>query len=89
MLGVIEDQQGTGKNYRLDNGVRMIGKTGTGQVVENGGYSTSVYMHSFVGLAPYEDPQVVMFIILQIRGFLCPIYAKYSQTNNDKCFTSS
>jgi penicillin-binding protein 2B len=62
MLGVIEDQQGTGKNYRLDNGVRMIGKTGTGQVVENGGYSTSVYMHSFVGLAPYEDPQVVMFI---------------------------
>ena len=39
----------------------MIGKTGTGQVVENGGYSTTLYMHSFVGIAPYDDPQVVMF----------------------------
>lgn len=62
MLGVIEESCGTGKNYRLDNGVKMIGKTGTGQVVENGAYSTSVYMHSFVGLAPYDDPQVVMFL---------------------------
>jgi LacI family transcriptional regulator len=42
MLGVIEDEQGTGKTYRLDNDVRMIGKTGTGQVVENGGYSTTL-----------------------------------------------
>ena len=42
MLGVIEDQQGTGKNYRLDNGVRMIGKTGTGQVVENGWMSSKI-----------------------------------------------
>lgn len=40
----------------------MIGKTGTGQVVENGGYSTTLYMHSFVGIAPYDDPQVVMFL---------------------------
>ena len=62
MLGVIEDEQGTGKTYRLDNDVRMIGKTGTGQVVENGGYSTTLYMHSFVGIAPYDDPQVVMFL---------------------------
>ena len=62
MLGVIEDEQGTGKIYRLDNDVRMIGKTGTGQVVENGGYSTTLYMHSFVGIAPYDDPQVVMFL---------------------------
>ena len=32
-----------GRTYRLDNDVRMIGKTGTGQVVENGGYSTTLY----------------------------------------------
>ena len=34
MLGVIEDQQGTGKNYRLDNGVRMIGKRGQGKLLK-------------------------------------------------------
>ena len=65
MLGVIEDEQGTGKTYRLDNDVRMIGKTGTGQVVENGGYSTTLYMHSFVGIAPYDDPQIAIAVSVE------------------------
>lgn len=62
LLGVVENPVGTGKTYKLDNGVLMIGKTGTGQVAENGGYSTTTHMHSFAGLAPYDDPQVEIFL---------------------------
>ncbi|RHM60606.1 MULTISPECIES: penicillin-binding protein [Coprobacillaceae] len=62
MLGVVENEVGTGKRYRLDDGTQIFGKTGTGQVPENGGYSTSIYMNSFVGLAPYDDPQVEIVI---------------------------
>ena len=53
------------KNFALTNGVQMIGKTGTGQLVENGAYSTTSYTKSFMGMAPYEDPQIIVNIVFQ------------------------
>ncbi|MFQ7172055.1 MAG: hypothetical protein ACLRQF_08190 [Thomasclavelia ramosa] len=47
---------GTAKKFNLDNGVQIIGKTGTGQVVVDGGYSSTIYTKSF-RMAPYEDPK--------------------------------
>lgn len=64
MLGVIENDAGTGKSFKIDD-LRMFGKTGTGQIVVDGAYSSSIHMHSFAGLAPYDDPQVVMFLTLR------------------------
>lgn len=64
MLGVIENEAGTGKSFKLDD-IRMFGKTGTGQVVVDGAYSSSIHMHSFAGLAPYDDPQVVIFLTVK------------------------
>lgn len=64
MLGVIENDAGTGKSFKMDD-LRMFGKTGTGQIVIDGAYSSSIHMHSFAGLAPYDDPQVVMFLTLR------------------------
>lgn len=64
MLGVIENPAGTGKSFKMDD-LKMYGKTGTGQIVIDGAYSSSIHMHSFAGIAPYDDPQVLMFLTVK------------------------
>src|SRR5262249_57070219 len=38
-------------------GYTLAGKTGTAQVAEEGGYSESKYVASFIGFAPAQDPK--------------------------------
>ena len=51
---------GTGRNAYVD-GYQVGGKTGTAQVVENGVYSNNKYIVSFIGFAPGDDPQMVVY----------------------------
>ena len=46
--------------------INLIGKTGTGQVAQTGGYKQNFYTNSFAGLAPYDDPQVVIVLWLSL-----------------------
>jgi len=41
-------------------GYYIGGKTGTAQVATAGGYSTDQYIHTFVGIAPIDEPAFVM-----------------------------
>lgn len=59
MSGVVNKKGGTGYNYHM-NDIHLIGKTGTGQVAKNGKYLKNYNTHGFVGLAPYDDPEVVI-----------------------------
>nr|WP_214839483.1 penicillin-binding transpeptidase domain-containing protein [Exiguobacterium sp. s122] len=59
--GVVNSDLGTGQLYALEN-YRVIGKTGTAQIAENGKYLSGQYIHSFVGMAPEENPELVMYI---------------------------
>lgn len=43
-------------------GYKIGGKTGTAQIAENGVYSTSNYILSFLSAAPIDDPQIVLYI---------------------------
>ena len=52
---------GTGRNAFID-GYRVGGKTGTAQKVINGRYSTSEHIVSFIGVAPADDPQIVVYV---------------------------
>ena len=58
-----------GKKYAVDN-YSTSGKTGTAQVVDpkTGTYYNSPYkvMHSFIGYAPSEDPQVILYVGLKL-----------------------
>lgn len=66
LKGVVSDETGTAKKFALDNGVQIIGKTGTGQMVdENGTYSSTNYTKSFAGMAPYDDPQIITLVVFQ------------------------
>jgi stage V sporulation protein D (sporulation-specific penicillin-binding protein) len=51
---------GTGRNAYID-GYRVGGKTGTAQIVENGVYSKSKHIVSFIGFAPADDPQILVY----------------------------
>ncbi len=60
LLRVVEDPNGTGKNYKM-NDIRLFGKTGTGEFTENGKLVSGRYNFAFAGLAPYDNPEVVVF----------------------------
>jgi stage V sporulation protein D (sporulation-specific penicillin-binding protein) len=64
--GLLESvvQKGTGRNAFIE-GYRVAGKTGTAQVVgEGGGYVTGRYVASFAGFAPVEDPRVAALVMV-------------------------
>jgi len=45
-------------------GYTLAGKTGTAQVAENGTYSETKYIASFIGFAPAENPQLLAAVIV-------------------------
>jgi len=45
-------------------GYTLAGKTGTAQVAENGTYSETKYVASFIGFAPAEDPRLLVSVIV-------------------------
>lgn len=60
LTGVIEE--GTGKMAKVP-GFSAAGKTGTAQKIEeNGRYSDSKFVASFIGFAPVEDPILTIVV---------------------------
>lgn len=55
--------EGGGKIAYLP-GYRLGGKTGTAQKVINGSYAEGHYVCSFIGMAPANDPQIVVLAIV-------------------------
>jgi len=45
-------------------GYALAGKTGTAEVAENGTYSETKYVASFIGFAPAQDPQLLVAVIV-------------------------
>jgi cell division protein FtsI/penicillin-binding protein 2 len=45
-------------------GYTLAGKTGTAQVAENGTYSETKYVASFIGFAPAQDPQLLVSVVV-------------------------
>lgn len=60
LVGVVE--RGTGSQAALD-GYLVAGKSGTAQKAENGRYSHSKVVASFIGYAPAEAPRFVMLVM--------------------------
>ena len=45
-------------------GYTLAGKTGTAQVAEDGTYSETKYVASFIGFAPAQDPQLLVGVVV-------------------------
>jgi cell division protein FtsI (penicillin-binding protein 3) len=65
MMESVVGEEGTGKRAAL-RGVRVAGKTGTAQKIDpqTGFYSQRSYLGWFVGVAPVEDPKLVIAVMI-------------------------
>lgn len=69
VIDLMESVITAGGSVSQIEGYRLAGKSGTAQKVVNGKYQQGAYIGSFVGVAPVEDPQlVVLTIIDEPRG---------------------
>ncbi len=53
---------GTGNPSAQIDGYTTAGKTGTAQMVVDGGYRSGYYAASFIGMIPYEHPRYVIYV---------------------------
>jgi cell division protein FtsI/penicillin-binding protein 2 len=61
MMGVVADS--VSSHYLKVNGYDVGGKSGTANVATpDSGYKKDAYISSFVGIAPLEDPQIVVLV---------------------------
>jgi cell division protein FtsI (penicillin-binding protein 3) len=63
MLEQVVTRQGTAYRARVD-GYRVAGKTGTVKKASPGGYSKDKYLAVFVGMAPANDPRLVIAVMI-------------------------
>lgn len=56
----VEDESSVGHGYMLE-GYSIGGKTGTGEYIVDGAYSTTSYYYSFIAAVPAQDPEVIIY----------------------------
>lgn len=59
---VVTGEHGTGRRARID-GYAVAGKTGTANIVIDGGYSENTWVVSFIGFAPADNPRIAVAVI--------------------------
>jgi cell division protein FtsI (penicillin-binding protein 3) len=66
MMETATGPSGSSNAARID-GIRVAAKTGTAQVADpqTGTYSNDKYIASIIGLFPVEDPQIIMYVVIQ------------------------
>ena len=63
MLEGVLEAGGTASSVSVP-GYTLAGKTGTAQVAENGAYSETKYVASFIGFAPAQNPHLLVAVIV-------------------------
>ncbi len=64
IMKTVITEGGTGINAAVD-GYTVCGKTGTAQKTDNKGkYAKGKYLASFIGFAPAENPEIVIFVLI-------------------------
>jgi len=67
LASTVTSEFGTGKSFALD-GYTIAGKTGTAQIPKsNGQYyaGNGNFLYSFIAMAPVEDPELIVYILVQ------------------------
>ncbi len=86
MMRSVTEKGGTGRRATV-RGYSVAGKTGTAQMKEGKGYSSTKYYATFVGMIPASDPEVVILVTLanpqpkHTGGEVsCPVFRRIATT---------
>ncbi len=62
LASTLTAEHGTAKDFILDE-YEVAGKTGTAQIPKaSGGYLANEYLYSFLGMAPVDNPKLIMYV---------------------------
>ncbi len=64
MLSIMKDSAESGTKQAYRPGYRIGGKSGTAQKVINGRYMDGKFISSFIGVAPVDNPRVVVLVMV-------------------------
>ena len=64
MLRRVVETGGTGIKANIP-GYKVVGKTGTAYMSDSTGYNDKKYVASFVGMAPFKDPKLVVAVVIK------------------------
>lgn len=67
LASTVTSEKGTAQNFELAE-YQVAGKTGTAEIPKaTGGYysGSDNYLYSFLGMAPVEDPQLIMYVSVE------------------------
>lgn len=65
---VVSEEYGTASHYAMPD-IALMAKTGTGEVVDNGQYSSYIFNTSILAAAPADDPDVIVLYAFQSPNF--------------------
>jgi penicillin-binding protein 2B len=72
MENVVSSKDGTGRGYAIE-GYSIAGKTGTAQKVDSTGrYSDDKFIYSFIGFAPADKPELIVYIVVDEPDIAVP-----------------
>ncbi len=78
MLGLVVSE-GTASTAKVD-GYSMGGKTGTAEKSEDGAKSEENYLVSFLGFAPLDDPEVLVYVVVDTPNVEDQAHSTYAQS---------
>lgn len=64
LASTLTSEKGTAQKFKLDS-YTAAGKTGTAQIPDDNGnylWGRQLFLYSFLGLAPVEDPEVIVYV---------------------------
>ncbi|WP_192894207.1 penicillin-binding protein [Lysinibacillus composti] len=68
LASTVTSEAGTAKNFKVE-GYEVAGKTGTAQISRSNGAGyldgKNNYLYSFLGMAPAEDPQLIVYVAVK------------------------
>ncbi len=64
MTEVVELDYGTANSYQMSD-VTLMGKTGTGEIAVEGGYSSEIFTSSMLAAAPADNPEIIIYYAFQ------------------------
>lgn len=75
----VEEDYGTVRHYRL-NDIKILGKSGTAELVIDGRYSDNIFINSVMLAAPADNPEIIMYYAQKSNVFDRPKYDKVKST---------